>query len=47
MSIKVVDLQTEEVKEEPPAIEEVTEEAEQPELTNEIIEEPIEQPKEK
>ena len=46
MSIKVVDLQTEEVKEEPPEIEEVKEEAEQPELTNEIIEAPTEEPKE-
>ena len=47
MSIKVVDLQNEEVKEEPPEIEEVKEEAEQPELTNEIIEAPTEEPKEK
>ena len=46
MSIKVVDLQNEEVKEEPPAIEEVKQEAEQPELTNEIIEAPTEEPKE-
>ena len=47
MSIKVVDLQNEEVKEEQPAIEETKEEAEQPELTNEIIDEPIEGPTEK
>ena len=43
MSITVVDLQNEEVKEEPPAIEEAKEEAEQPELTNEIIDEPKEE----
>ena len=46
MSITVVDLQNEEVKEEQPAIEEAKEEAEQPELTNEIIDEPTEKPKE-
>ena len=46
MSITVVDLQNEEVKEEQPAIEEAKEEAEQPELTNEIIDEPKEEPTE-
>ena len=46
MSIKVVDLQTEGVKEEQPAIEEAKEEAEQPGLTNEIIEAATEEQKE-
>ena len=48
MSIKVVDLQNEEVKEEAPTLEPIEEEAQEPELvvdtTNEIIEEPIEEP---
>ena len=48
MSIKVVDLQNEAVKEEAPTLEPIEEakEEEQPELVNEVDEEPIEQPKE-
>ena len=48
MSIKVVDLQNEAVKEEAPTLEPIQEakEEEQPELVNEVDEEPIEQPKE-
>ena len=48
MSIKVVDLQNEEVKEEAPTLEPIEEakEEEQPELINEVVEEPKEEVKE-
>ena len=49
MSIKVIDLQNEEVKEEAPAIEpieEAKEEIPEPEVINEIVEETNEPPKE-
>ena len=50
MSVKVVDLNTETVKEEAPAIEPIEEkakeEAPEPEPTNEVVEEPNELPKE-
>ena len=47
MSIKVVDLQNEEVKEGTPTLEPIEEakEEEQPELINEVVEEPKEEPK--
>ena len=45
MSIKVVDLQNEEAKEEPPAIEPIEqEEQRQPEIINEVVEETNEEP---
>ena len=47
MSIKVVDLQNEEAKEEPPALETIEEEpkpVETPEIANEVVEEKNEEP---
>ena len=47
MSIKVVDLQNEEAKEEPPALETIEEEpkpVETPEVVNEVVEESNEEP---